>query len=146
MEPLPLPIGQWCLVLAAIIAIGTAIAHTSCIFLGPECYAVQMAPKQIVESAVNGTYLAPVGTLFVSAIFVLLGLYALSGANIIRPLPLLSVAMYTIATLCIIRGLLPIQLWFRHSEKISDAVLIVGVVWLVTGLLYLIGYRICVKQ
>lgn len=39
------------LFLAAIIAFGTALAHFSCIFFGPECYSAQMAPKFIVESA-----------------------------------------------------------------------------------------------
>jgi len=62
---------------------------------------------------------------------------------LIDKLPLVNYAIYTIATLCIIRGLLPLQLWLRHPEKVSDTVLYVGIVWLVTGLLYLVGYRIC---
>ena len=33
------------LFVAALIAIGTGFAHFSCIFLGPNCYAVQMAPS-----------------------------------------------------------------------------------------------------
>ncbi len=129
------------LVIAAMIAIGTALAHMSCIFLGPECYATQMAPPQIVESAKNGTLLAPLGTIFISSIFVVLGLYALSGAQFIRKLPLLNIGLYTIASLCIIRGVLPLQLWLRHPEKVSDLVFYVGVVWLLTGFLYLFGYR-----
>jgi len=129
------------LVLAALFAIGTAIAHTSCIFIGPECYAAQMAPPQIVESAINGTYLAPIGTIFASSIFVVLGLYALSGAGVIRKLPLLKFTIYTVATLCIIRGILPLQLWLRHPEKVDDITFYTGIVWLVAGLLYLFGYR-----
>lgn len=143
-------IGVIFLVLAALVAMGTAAAHLSCIFLGPECYATQMAPKAIVESAINGTYLAPIGTIFASSIFVVLGLYALSGAGVtgtlIDKLPLVKYAIYTIATLCILRGLLPLQLWLRHPEKVSDAVFYIGIVWLITGLLYLVGYRICTKQ
>lgn len=143
-------VGVVFLVLAALVAMGTAAAHLSCIYLGPECYAAQMAPKEIVESAINGTYLAPIGTIFASGIFVVLGLYALSGAGftgmLIEKLPLVNYAIYTIATLCIIRGLLPLQLWLRHPEKVSDTVLYVGIVWLVTGLLYLVGYRICSAQ
>jgi hypothetical protein len=140
-------VGVVFLVLAALVAMGTAAAHLSCIYLGPECYAAQMAPQQIVESAINGTYLAPVGTVFASGIFVVLGLYALSGAGftgmLIDKLPLVNYAIYTIATLCIIRGVLPLQLWLRHPEKVNDTVFYVGIVWLVTGLLYLVGYRIC---
>lgn len=143
-------IGVVLLVLAALIAMGTAAAHLSCIYLGPECYAAQMAPPPIVESAINGTYLAPIGTIFASAVFVVLGLYALSGAGftgkLIDKLPLVNYAIYSITTLCIIRGLLPLQLWLRHPEKVNDTVLYVGIVWLMTGLLYLVGYRICAKQ
>ena len=143
-------IGVVLLVLAALIAMGTAAAHLSCIYLGPECYAAQMAPPPIVESAINGTYLAPIGTIFASAVFVIQGLYALSGAGftgkLIDKLPLVNYAIYSITTLCIIRGLLPLQLWLRHPEKVNDTVLYVGIVWLMTGLLYLVGYRICAKQ
>ncbi|KGJ95487.1 hypothetical protein [Colwellia psychrerythraea] len=140
-------VGVIFLVLAALIAMGTAAAHLSCIYLGPECYAAQMAPPLIVESAINGTYLAPIGTIFASGIFVVLGLYALSAAGftgiLLDKLPLVNYAIYTIATLCIIRGVLPLQLWLRHPEKISESILYVGIVWLITGLLYLVGYRIC---
>lgn len=134
-------IGYLFLVIAAFIAVSTAAAHMSCIYFGPECYAAQMAPPQIVESAKNGTYLAPIGTTFVSLIFVMLGLYALSGANVIRRLPLLKLGIYTIATLCIIRGILPLQLWARHPDRVNDVVFYTGIVWLATGLLYLFGYK-----
>jgi len=87
------------LVLAALIAMGTGAAHLSCIYFGPQCYAAQMAPEIIVESAVNGTYLAPIGTMFASSIFIVLGLYALAGAGftgkVLDKLPLVNYAMYT---------------------------------------------------
>lgn len=138
--------GVMFLVLAALIAIGTAVAHMSCIFIGAECYAVQMAPSQIIESAKNGTYLAPIAAILVSAIFVVLGLYALSGAGVIRKLPFLKFTVYAGAMLCIIRGVLPLQLWLRHPEKVNDIVFYAGVVWFITGLLYLFGYRMCNNQ
>jgi len=143
-------IGILLLVLAALIAMGTGAAHLSCIYFGPQCYATQMAPPIIVESAINGTYLAPIGTVFASGIFIVLGLYALAGAGftskVLGKLPLVNYAIYTIATLCIVRGILPLQLWLRHPNKVSDIVLYVGIVWLIAGLLYLFGYRICSKQ
>ncbi|WP_233520546.1 hypothetical protein [Flocculibacter collagenilyticus] len=142
-------LGSVCLMIAALVAFGTAIAHMSCIALGPACYAAQMAPPQIIESAKQGTLLAPLGTLlaplgttFVSAIFVLLGLYALSGAKVIRKLPLLTFGIYAIATLCIIRGLLALQLWVRKPELVTDFALLAAWVWLITGLLYLVGYKV----
>jgi len=86
--------GKFLLFLVAIIAIGTAIAHMSCIVLGPQCYAVQMAPAEIIQSAKDGTLLAPLGTFIISLLFVVVALYALSSAKIIRRLPLL-VGLFT---------------------------------------------------
>lgn len=130
------------LVTAGLISFAVALAHLSCLYLGPQCYSVQMAPEIIVDSARKGTWLAPFGNVLVSSIFILIGLYALSAAKIIRPLPVLSGVVYFISVLCIIRGILPLQLWLRHPEKVSDAVFWVGVGWLFTGLIFLAGYRI----
>ena len=129
------------LVIAAAIAFLTALAHLSCIYFGPQCYEIQMAPPDIVESARAGTLLAPVGTILVAMIFVVLGCYALSGAKLMRELPLLKFGVYTIAVICIIRGILPLQLWLRHPEKVNAAVLLAGFIWLGVGLCYLLGYR-----
>jgi hypothetical protein len=105
-----------------------------------------MAPPKIIESAIKGTYFAPIGTIFVSIIFVILGLYALSGAGFIRRLPLLKFALYTVATVCIIRGILPLQLWLRHPDKVTETVFYTGIVWLVAGLLYVFGYRLSITK
>jgi len=129
------------LVIAALIAASTAMAHLSCIYFGPQCYSAQMAPSVIVESAEANTLLAPLGNIFVSAFFLLFASYALSGAKLIRKLPLLGFTIYSIAVVCIIRGILPIQLWLRHPNKVTETVLFIGIVWLSVGLCYLVGYR-----
>jgi hypothetical protein len=129
------------LVIAALIAVATAFAHLSCIYFGPQCYSAQMAPSSIVESAKENTLLAPLATIFVSAIFILLASCALSGARLIRRLPLLNYGIYTIAFLSIVRGILPLQLWLRHPDKVTEIVLFVGIVWLAVGLCYLFGYK-----
>ena len=119
------------LVIAVLIAFATAIAHLSCIYFGPQCFSTQMMPLSIAELAENGTLLTPLDTLFVS----------LSGVRVVRKLPLLSLGIYTIAVLCIIRGILPLQLWLRLPDKVSESVLFISIVWLVAGLFYLFGYR-----
>ncbi len=68
------------------------------------------------------------------------GCYALSGAKLIRRLPLLELAIYSISFICILRGILPLQLWFRKPELVSDPVFYVGIAWLVSGLLYFLGF------
>lgn len=129
------------LLIAALIAITTGIAHLSCIYFGPECYAAQMAPTIIVESAKAETMLAPIAAIFISSLFIVLGCYALSAAKIICKLPFLRFGIYTTAFVCTIRGILPLQLWYRYPDKVSDIILYIGLVWLLTGLLYFFGFR-----
>ena len=133
--------GALLLVIAVLIAFATAIAHLSCIYFGPQCFSTQMMPLSIAELAENGTLLTPLDTLFVSTVFMVFGSNALSGARVVRKLPLLSLGIYTIAVLCIIRGILPLQLWLRLPDKVSESVLFISIVWLVAGLFYLFGYR-----
>lgn len=133
-------LGVIMLLVGALVATFTAAAHLSCIYFGPTCYSAQMAPPIIIESAKAGTLIAPLGTIAVSGIFLIFACYALSGANLIRKLPLLRFGVYAIATACVIRGILPLQLWLRHPEKVTNDVLLVGLVWLAVGLCYGIGF------
>ena len=82
--------GVLLLCIAAFIAFATALAHLSCIYFGPQCYSAQMAPSSLVRSAELGTLLAPLATVAVSTIFIVMAGYALSAAFIIPKLPLLS--------------------------------------------------------
>lgn len=134
-------LGVALLIIAGVISCATAVAHLSCIYFGPECYASQMAPPEVVESAKAGTLLAPIGTLIVSIIFIGIGAYAFSAAGLISTLPKLKVIIYLIGFACIIRGVLPTQLWLRYPEKVSDPVLYVGFVWFLVGVFFLLGFR-----
>ncbi|MFC3120767.1 hypothetical protein [Agaribacter flavus] len=133
--------GRLMLAIAAIVAFLTALAHMSCIAIGPQCYSVQMAPEAVVHSAESGTLLAPIATVFVALVFSTIGCYALSAAKVIRNLPLLRFGIYAIAFICVVRGVLPFQLWIRHPEKVALPVLVVGFVWLLVGVCYFFGYR-----
>lgn len=134
-------IGILCLVIAAAVSVFTALAHLSCIVLGPECYEVQLAPPQIIQSAIDRTWIAPVATLVISAIFLLCGAFALARAGIFRRIPLTKVAIPTIAAVCVIRGFLTLQLKFRHPELVDTFNLSIGIVWFITGLLFWFGNK-----
>lgn len=134
--------GYLALLIVTGIAFSTAIAHLSCIYFGPSCYTAQMAPKAIIASAKSGTLLAPIGTIAVSALFVVIGLYSLSAAKLINNLPLEKVAIYVISTMCIIRGILGIQLAIRHPERMDFIATTASIIWLVAGCLLLSGFKI----
>jgi hypothetical protein len=128
------------LLIAASIALITAVAHLSCIFLGAKCYEAQMAPAQIIQSSIEGTLLAPIGTLFISLLFFTCTLFALSGAGYIRKLPLLKTALISISVLCIVRGIITIPLSFIFPEMVTSFSIIAGCIWFFVGGLYFYGY------
>lgn len=134
-------VGVSALILGAGIAVVTAVAHTSCMFFGPSCYQAQMAPKEIVQSAIDGTWIAPIGTIFISALFMLCAAYALSAAGIIKRLPLQGLGIYCIAALCVTRGAATLPLSFMFPDMVSNFSLLSGAVWFMTGLLFFFGYR-----
>lgn len=134
-------IGAYALVLAAFIAVFTALAHASCIILGPSCYQAQMAPDQIVQSAIDGTWVAPIGTLAISFLFMLCAAYALSAAGILRRLPLLNLGIHCIAALCVVRGFATVPLSLMFPDMVSSFSVFAGLLWFLTGLLFFFGYR-----
>lgn len=137
--------GIFALVLGAVIFAGTAIAHLSCLFIGPSCYKAQLAPSEIIQSAINGTLLAPVATVFVSGLFFMCALFAISGAGFVKKLPFLHPALVVISVLCLFRGVATIPSSYLFPEMVSIVSILAGFIWFVVGLLYLYGYR-CVRQ
>ena len=133
--------GVYYLLFVAVIAFGTALAHFSCIFLGPACYELQMAPQSIIESAVKGTIFAPLMTIAISSVFVIVALYALSAARLIKHLPLLKLGVYVISIICILRGLLPIAALTFNYDMVTVKGILIGFVWLATGSFFIYGFR-----
>jgi len=137
--------GILALTLAAAISTATAIAHLSCILIGPSCYKAQLAPPQIVQSAIDGTLLAPVATVIISALFLSCAFFAASGAGFIKKLPLLKPALITISVVCILRGLATVPASYLFPEMVSVFSLLAGFTWFTAGVLYLYGYR-CLRH
>ena len=124
----------------AIVSLSVVVAHMSCIWFGPECFHDQRAPLSIIESSKNGTWLAPVGTTFVSTLFLVCGFYALSGGKIIRRLPLLKAGIYTIGSICITRGILVIPVLYMYPHLRSLFEITALIVWFLCGVLIIWGY------
>jgi len=137
--------GKLLLVIASGIATFTAIAHLSCLYFGPKCYELQLAPNEVFQSAIDGTWLAPIGNIFISSLFLLCACYALSGADIIRKFPFLKLGINTIATICILRGIVILPLSFIYPERTTTVSVVAGITWFVTGLLFFYGYRYALR-
>ena len=129
------------MVFVASVALLVVIAHMSCIWLGPECFEVQRAPLSIIQSSKDGTWLASVGTTFVSMLFLTCAFYALSGGKIIRRLPLLKIGIYTIGNICIARAILVLPLFYKYFHLRSIFEISACIIWFLCGALIIWGYR-----
>lgn len=134
-------LAQVVMVFVAVVAIVVVVAHMSCIWLGPACFKAQMAPSMLVQSSIDGTWIAPVGTVVVSILFFICAMYALSGAQLIRKLPLLSIGIYVIGIICLIRAVIIVPFLYRHPEARDVFVVVSATVWFICGLFLIFGYR-----
>ena len=92
------------LVLAAILSFAVAALHVGVIAGGAPAYRYFGAGEAFAQAAESGQAWPALATAGVTAVFVGFGLYALSGAGVVRPLPLLHPVLIGIAAIYTLRG------------------------------------------
>lgn len=133
-------------IVAAILTFLGGLLHVAIIIGGPEWYLASGAGEELARLAESGSiYPAFLGSTLV-CIFFGWSLYALSGAGVIRRLPLLKACLLLIAGLCIVRGVYGffIPLLIKTPYVVSLGVwfwVLSSLVWLVIGLSYAVGIR-----
>ena len=126
------------LISAGVIASTSAIWHLLCIFGGPSWFAFARAPQQIIDSAVQGTLLAPIGTVIIASLMFACTVFAFSAVGLIRKVPLLKSALITIAILCTFRGLIAIPT-FVTSSGVDIWQILASTVWFYVGICFITG-------
>jgi len=97
--------GRIPLLVAAGCSAAVAVLHLAILAMGPPWYRWFGAPA-LARQIESGAALGPtVLTLAVAAVFMVWTIYGLSGAGVIRRLPLLRVGLYVIAAIYVLRGL-----------------------------------------
>jgi len=133
--------------LAAIFMFVGAVFHVACLFGGADWLLFAGAPVEFSESYRNGAIAPIFWTLAIALMLVIWGLYAMSGNERVRGLPLLKTALALIGLLMTLRGLVGIALLFLADWPWDTAmgqfhacasIMIFGV-----GLFYFMGlYRV----
>lgn len=126
------------LISAGVIASTSGIWHLLCIFGGPSWFVFARAPQQIIESAQQGTMFAPFGTVIVASLMFACTMFAFSAVGLIRKVPLLKSALITIATLCILRGLIAIPT-FVTPTGLDIWQIVASTVWFYVGICFVTG-------
>lgn len=133
------------LLIAGTCAFLGGLLHVVALIGGADWIAALGAPYWAVESARQGTWIAPVGGLTISALMWLCSAYAFSGAGWLRPLPLLRTGLFAVALVCLLRGifLLPIVL-LLHPElvaRVGPFEIVASIIWTSIGLFFALGLR-----
>jgi hypothetical protein len=82
-----------------------ALLHLACIYFGAPWYRAMGAGEQMAQLAESGSFRPTFVTLFIASVLVVWSLYALSGAGVIRRLPLLRAGLIAISAVYLVRGL-----------------------------------------
>jgi hypothetical protein len=108
----------------------------------PELYRY-IAPGQgsaLSQMAEQGSSIIIIATVALALIFAIWGIYAFSGAGLIRRLPLLCPALIAIGVIYILRALfLPSEIQLVMAQGYPFRFVVFSTISLVAGLLYLIG-------
>lgn len=126
------------LISAGIIAFASAVWHLLCIWGGPTWFEFARAPQSIIDSAAQGTLLAPIGTLIVASLMFACTAFAFSAAGLMRKAPLLKPALITIATLCTIRGLIAVPT-FVSASGVDIWQIVASSIWFYVGICFIAG-------
>lgn len=135
-----------CLVAGGIASAIASMLHILIIVGGPDWYRFFGAGEGMAQLSENGSTYPAIITTIIATVLALWGLYAFSGAGLIRRLPMLKVVLGAISAIYILRGIfgIPLVVYLDHpylnelEEKMSFMIISSGFS-LSFGLFYLIG-------
>ncbi|MGQ0595554.1 MAG: hypothetical protein ACT4QB_23840 [Gammaproteobacteria bacterium] len=133
--------GWMLLLLAASVSFFVAILHVVIVLVGPSAYTF-FGGERLARLALSGSFSPALQTLSLAAIHALFGLYGLSGAGVIRRLPLLTVGLFAIGGMYAFRGLSAIQQGLQilqDPDSLPFRVLFYSLVFFATGCAYIAG-------
>ena len=133
---------QW-LKLGGILSFAVALLHVVVIFVGASAYRYFGAGEEMASAAESGSAFPALLTFVLVAVFAVWGFYGLSGARVIRRLPLLKIALLLIGAIYTLRGVAVFQQLFQIAASSAEAAaprdIVFSSVSLIIGLAYLIG-------
>ena len=98
------------LIAGALLSALAAALHVGCIVFGAPWYRFFGAGERMAQMAIAGNWYPTVVTAAIAFVLAMWSLYALSGAGVIRALPLLRLALCGITAIYLLRGLVIVPL------------------------------------
>lgn len=129
------------LVIAAALSALAGILHVACIFFGASWYRFFGAGEEMAVLAEQGSLVPTIITSFIALVLFIWSAYALSGAGIIRKLPLMRTALSIITAIYLLRGVGGLFFISNSGENSVEFMFWSSSVCIVYGLFYLIGLK-----
>ena len=129
------------LVFGGVMSTLAALLHIAIIIGGPDWYLFFGAGEDMANMAAQGSWRPALTTLGIFAVLQIWGLYAFSGAGLIRRLPLLRTVLVMVSAVFLIRGLLLIPVWIIDPGYIVFLHVWSSMVSFIMGAAYAVGTR-----
>ncbi len=129
--------------IGGVLSFAIAFFHVLIVIIGVPAYRFFSGiGAELADLVKAGSVLPALITLLIALVFVIFGCYALSGAGVIRRLPLLRTGLISIGGIYLLRGLMNIPFWLTLTSSTFPSVtsgLIFDAISLTIGLLYVCG-------
>ena len=129
------------LVVGAALSGVAALMHLACLVVGAPLFRLLGAGEQMAQLHSAGHWYPTVITLVIASVLAGWSAYALSGAGVIRKLPLRRTILAAITTIYIVRGIafVPVMAYFPGNSMTFW--LVSSSICLLIGLVHLVGLR-----
>ena len=116
-----------------------ALLHICIIFSGPAWYRFFGAGERMAAGAAAGHLYPALVTLLIACMLGIWAAYALSGAGVLQPLPLLALALPAITAVYLLRGLVVVALFMFDRRRLTAFWVWSSAICLVYGVVHLVG-------
>lgn len=134
--------GQSFLLVGAVLSAIAALMHVGCIVFGAPWYRFFGAGEKMAQMADAGDPRAAAMTSVIVLVLFLWALYAVSGAGLIGPLPLLRTGLFVIAAIYVMRGLAILPMLMLSREQATPFWWWSSAICLGFGLVHVQGLRL----
>jgi hypothetical protein len=124
---------------AALLSAAAAALHLAAIAGGPDWYRFLGAGERMARLAEAGSPRPTLITLAIAAVLATWSAYALAGAGLIRPLPLMRTALAAISAIYLLRGLVVLPALVLNGGRASAFLWWSSLIVLAYGLTYAVG-------
>ena len=122
------------LIISGVFSVTAAVLHIAIIIGGSHWYRFFGAGEEMAVMAEQGSWIPGLVTLGIAVVLFLWGLYAFSGAGVVRRLPLLKTALVLISTVYLVRGLGLIPAVIFMPDEVNNFLVWSSIISLMFGL------------